>query len=588
VSSSLFTRLLLVAAAILLGAQRASAGYTAVVNGSVLQVTGDNKSDKLALRLEPGGTMLDVDVKNDGTADFTFDRSLFTSISIAAGGGNDTVVIDESGGQFTDESIVIDGGAGKDTLIGGSGADIIIGGDGDDFVDPKRGNDLVLLGAGDDVVVWHPGDGSDVIEGQAGDDTLEFTGANASENFDLSANGGRIRLFRDVANIVMDVNDVEHLDLATLGGADTVNVNDLKGTDMVRVNVDLAGASDPNAGDSQADSVVLHGSGGFEVVSIGATKGVLEVEGLSAAVRVAHAEPASDRVQYVVLGNDDVHLLGTNKADVISIAPSPVTGVRTTVDTFPAPVDVSGGGRLVVFGLSGADTISAANGINALGTSLELDGGSGNDVITGGDGDDILIGGSGNDLVSGGRGADLLLLGSGSDTAIWQPGDGSDTIEGQQGNDTLDFRASNVSENIDISPNGRRARLFRNVGNVTMDMNGVEQVSVAALGGVDTLVVNDLTGTDIKGVTLDLEGAAGSGVSDGQLDSIVVNGTPAADKMTIAANSKGVSVARKPGAVRVEHADLTDTLTVNGLAGVDKIQASPNVSSAISLTINED
>jgi hypothetical protein len=52
--------------------------------------------------------------------------------------------------------------------------------------------------------------------------------------------------------------------------------------------------------------------------------------------------------------------------------------------------------------------------------------------------------------------------------------------------------------------------------------------------------------------------------------------------------SGAVSVARKPGAVLIEHAELTDTLTVNGLAGVDKIKASPSVSSAITLTINPD
>ena len=61
-------------AAILLRANPASANYTAALNGTTLEVTGDSRSDDLALRLDATGTMLVVDVKNDGTADFTFDR----------------------------------------------------------------------------------------------------------------------------------------------------------------------------------------------------------------------------------------------------------------------------------------------------------------------------------------------------------------------------------------------------------------------------------------------------------------------------------------------------------------------------------
>ena len=32
-----------------------------------------------------------------------------------------------------------------------------------------------------------------------------------------------------------------------------------------------------------------------------------------------------------------------------------------------------------------------------------------------------------------------------------------------------------------------------------MDLNGVEQVNVVALGGADTITINDLTGTDVTG-----------------------------------------------------------------------------------------
>ena len=176
--------------AALLPAGRAEAKYTAEVNADTLVLTGNGQGDTLAVRLTPGDpTHLDIDVGNDGTADFSFDRSLFSAISISAGSGRDTILIDESSGTFTDEKITIDGGAGNDTITGGSGDDTIIGGNGNDVIDPRRGADVVLAGAGDDTVIWNPGDGSDVIEGEDGDDKLVFNGSNANEAFDFSANG---------------------------------------------------------------------------------------------------------------------------------------------------------------------------------------------------------------------------------------------------------------------------------------------------------------------------------------------------------------------------------------------------------------
>ena len=50
-----------------------------------------------------------------------------------------------------------------------------------------------------------------------------------------------MRLFRDVAAITMDLNGVEALNVDTLGGADTVTVGDLTGTDLSAANVDLSG-----------------------------------------------------------------------------------------------------------------------------------------------------------------------------------------------------------------------------------------------------------------------------------------------------------------------------------------------------------
>ncbi len=68
-----------------------------------------------------------------------------------------------------------------------------------------------------------------------------FNGANINEKIDISANGDRVRLFRDVGVITMDFNDVEQLDVNALGGADTITINDLSGTDVTLINVGSGG-----------------------------------------------------------------------------------------------------------------------------------------------------------------------------------------------------------------------------------------------------------------------------------------------------------------------------------------------------------
>ena len=162
----------------------------------------------------------------------------------------------------------------------------------------------------------------------------------------------------------------------------------------------------------------------------------------------------------------------------------------------------------------GDDVFTAGNGLANL-IHLTLDGGAGNDTITGGDGNDTLLGGDGNDLIAGGRGNDVAQLGAGDDTFVWNPGDGSDTVEGQDGFDTLLFNGANVNENINISANGTRVPFFRDVGNVTMDLNSIERIQIAALGGADNIMVNDLTGTGVKQVAIDLAATPGSGAGDG-------------------------------------------------------------------------
>ena len=160
----------------------------------------------------------------------------------------------------------------------------------------------------------------------------------------------------------------------------------------------------------------------------------------------------------------------------------------------------------------------------------------------------ILIGGDGNDFVDGNQGSDTAFLGAGNDTFQWDPGDGSDIVEGQDGTDTLLFNGANVGEKIDISANGSRTRLFRDVGNVTMDLGGIEHIQLNMLGGPDSITVNDLTGTDTTQVAIDLSAQAGTGTGDDAADTVTVNGTANNDQINIASSGKSIVVNGSGGA----------------------------------------
>ena len=191
--------------------------------------------------------------------------------------------------------------------------------------------------------------------------------------------------------------------------------------------------------------------------------------------------------------NDTIEVNGGNGAEVFTAVPN---GIRVRFDrASPAPfsLDIGTAENLVLNMNGGDDTFTGSNGLAPL-INLSVDGGAGNDTITGGDGNDILLGGDGDDTIVGGRGNDTIFGGAGDDVFVWNPGDGSDIIEGQSGTDALQFNGANVSERFDLSANGSRLRLLRDVGNITMDVHGVEQVNLAERGGADSTTVNDLTG----------------------------------------------------------------------------------------------
>ncbi|MBE2213095.1 MAG: calcium-binding protein [Opitutaceae bacterium] len=423
-------------------------------------------------------------------------------------------------------SLTLDGGSGDDTLTGSGGVDLLLGGDGADVIDGQQGGDTVFLGAGNDTFQWDPGDSNDIVEGQDGADRLLFNGSDAAETFAVFANGGRALLTRNVANITMDLDGVETLEMNAIGGADIITVGDLTGTDLTSITAHLAGTLGGSSGDAQSDTISVNATNAADTVTLTGSGTSMTVTGLAAVVTLTATEAALD--------------------------------------------------RLTVNGLGGDDSIQATD-LAAGVIHLTLEGGLG---------DDVLIGSDGNDLLGGGDGDDIALMGAGDDTFRWNPGDDNDIVEGQNGLDTLLFNGANVAENIDLFANGGRLVFFRNIASVVMDCNDVEQVNYNALGGADSIMVDDLSGTDVVGVRVDLANPTGSTTGDAQADTVIIVGTSGDDVFLVTGTpASGASVVGgATGVIIVGSEAALDTLTLNLEEGDDVLEASGLAAGVIRLT----
>ena len=266
------------------------------VSDGTLRIFGGPFADQITLRQNAlVRNRLEVDLGNDGSADETFDLTGIDALEVDAGSGDDTIRIDDVNGAITATTpTVIDGGNGNDTLLGGSGAETFIGGNGDDRIDGNGGADTAFLGRGNDTFVWDPGDGSDLVEGGTGADTMVFNGSGGNEIMAASAVFGRVSFTRNLGTIAMDLNSIEAIDVRALGGTDSVNVNDMTGTGLRRVDVDLAGALGGSAADGQADTVTVAGTKGDDSIAVDANGAAVEVSGLATSVGISHADAASD------------------------------------------------------------------------------------------------------------------------------------------------------------------------------------------------------------------------------------------------------------------------------------------------------
>jgi Ca2+-binding RTX toxin-like protein len=307
--------------------------------GGLLSVTGDNGGDGITVTRDPAGNIL----INDGAISVQGDQpptlTNTTQIDVFGGNRNDTISLDNvapPAGQALPPAHLF-GGNGNDTLNGGAGNDILDGGNGNDTVVGGKGADMASLGAGNDTFVWNDGDGSDVVEGQAGFDTLVFNGKNdaTKEQMSISANDGRATLTRTQGNIAMDLNSVERIELNALGGDDSVTINNLNGTDVKEVAIDLGAGADNITIEAQTGTELKQvtidlgvGVGGGAAGGDGQqdTVSIIAPNGLASNVTISNFVVGTD---HLVINNQNVAVTNNQTVIIAGFTVADTNGVVT-------------------------------------------------------------------------------------------------------------------------------------------------------------------------------------------------------------------------------------------------------------------
>ena len=332
-----------------------------------------------------------------------------------------------------------------------------------------QGNDTLTGGAGPDTFLWNPGDASDLIDGGPGADTLQFSGANINETFNISATPTGFQLTRDIASVILDVRNVEALSLSTLGADDTVNTVPLTGTTQAI-----------DAGTQTTSDTLNYNSGGLctsEGTGVLQTLGAQPVNFVNfEAVNVLN-ECTVFPSQLDVTSGLLTYTAGTGAANQLMVT---LAGGFYTIDDSAVPaIQLSAGA--VSAGCQNVDVNTVTCPRSAALTSWSVSLGDQADtanlaaVLE----PTVIRGGTGNDVITGGAGPDVFL---------WNPGDASDTLDGGPGDDTLQFSGANINEHFAVSkdlPTG--FQLTRDIASVILDVRNVESLTLTALGGDDTV-----------------------------------------------------------------------------------------------------
>jgi Ca2+-binding RTX toxin-like protein len=456
-------------------------------------------------------------------------------------------------------NLVLNGGAGADTLVGQEGADIINGLGGADSLYGSVGSDQL-----------NGGEGADILDGGAGADTLD--GGAGADRMD----GG-------------EGNDVYFVDNV----ADTIFERTSGGTDNVLTTVSYR----LQAG-SHADILSTTNHGGFALINLTGNELANVIIGNNAA-NVLDGAGGADKLQG--LAGDDVYLV--DDADQI------FEEVGGGYDNVAASTNYALQAGSYVEVLS-TTSHSGTAAINLTGNELDniIIGNAGSNVLTGGAGSDKLQGLGGNDFYLIDAANDLIFedVGGGFDNALASTSyslgtgvnveilsttshagtaainltgnelanilignSGSNVLDGGQAADTLQGLAGDdyyvVSGAGDLVLEEASGGVDNVLAQATFALNAGAHVEVLSTSDHAGTAQINLTGNELGNVVI---GNAGANVLDGGGGSDVLQGLGGADRFIIRQGYASLSV--------VDFAPGTDKINLVGFSGLDAGPLAPD------------
>lgn len=321
--------------------------------------------------------------------------------------------------------LTVDGGAGDDVIIGQAGSVSVMGGAGNRFVS-SRTADTFHSGEGADTIdysganagvevnlSWGSGPGGDIlisVEGVVGtafNDTLTGGGSNAT--LDGGAGNDTLNLY---------IGDVAYLgagaDVAIVNGVSSVKpiiIKDFSVEDTLRF-ASLSG--------TYAEAVAGTYSEALAAAKAKLAAGYNFVAVQTGADVYVFGDPVANRTDFYGVVRLENTTLNAVSADNVGIAgalvtPTPTPTPTPTATPTPTPTPTAP--------TAGDDTITGTPGPDA------LSGGAGNDVLYGLGGDDLLNGGVGADWMFGGPGNDVYIVDQPGDVVIELANEGYDRVD---------------------------------------------------------------------------------------------------------------------------------------------------------------
>jgi Ca2+-binding RTX toxin-like protein len=453
----------------------ASATVTSSVSGGVLRASSDAAD---GITIECVGGQVRVNGGNPGTG--AASCADITSIDVDGGPGDNALnlagVTNDSFGRVT--SVSIDGGGGNDTLTGSERADALNGGDGNDRLvgddNPAGTRDGFQGQGGDDTLVWNPGDDDDQMEGGDGTDTIEVNGGGGPEVFEVkpSTTAGRVQFDRTGPDppgpFNLDIGTSERLDFNAGGGDDSMTAGE--GLTALGFALDLDGGDGNDTLDGgDGPDLMTGGEGNDRLIGDNNATGTRDVaQGQGGDDTLVWNPGDGDDTNEGGDGVDTIEVNGGGGGEVFEVKPSATAGRVQFDRTGPDPpgpftIDIGTSERLDFNAGGGDDSMTAGEGLAALGFALDLDGGDANDTLDGGDGADLITGGEGNDRLIGDDNPagtrDVSQGGGGDDTLVWNPGDGDDTNEGGDGTDVIEVNGGGGGEVFEVKPSATAGRV---------------------------------------------------------------------------------------------------------------------------------